>query len=107
SDIVDVYPEAHEKTQVQIKYHYLRKLSGKSYHPDTLKKILSSLGFEVSREGVDGFWVTVPHSKPDITLPADLVEEIMRVDGYDNIEIPQSITITPSNEADGYKQRYT
>jgi len=107
SDIVDVYPEAHEKTQVQLKYHYLRKLSGKSYHPDTIKKILTSLGFEVSREGIDGFWVAVPYSKPDITLPADLVEEIMRVDGYDNIEIPQSITITPSIETDGYKQRYT
>jgi len=107
SDIVDVYPEAHEKTQVQLKYHYLRKLSGKSYHPDTIKKILTSLGFEVSREGIDCFWVAVPYSKPDITLPADLVEEIMRVDGYDNIEIPQSITITPSIETDGYKQRYT
>jgi len=106
SDVIDVYPEPREKMQIQLKYHYLRKLSGKLYHPDTVKKILSSLGFEVSREGVDGFLVTVPFSKPDIFLPADVVEEIMRVDGYDNIEIPHSISITPSIEVNGYKQRY-
>ena len=106
SNIIDAYPQPKEKNQVQLKYHYLRKLSGKSYHPDTIKKILSSLGFEVSREGVDGFWSAVPFSKPDITLPADVVEEIMRVDGYDNIEIPHSITITPSIETNGYKPRY-
>ncbi|HYJ38843.1 MAG TPA: phenylalanine--tRNA ligase subunit beta, partial [Chitinophagaceae bacterium] len=92
--------------QVQLKYHYLRKLSGKSYHPDTVKKILVSLGFEVAREGVDGFWSSVPFNKPDIKLSADVVEEIMRVDGYDNIEIPQSIMITPSIEVNGYRQRY-
>ncbi len=106
SEIIDVYPQPGDKVQVQLKYHYLRKLSGKSYHPDTVKKILLSLGFEVTREGVDGFWVAVPFSKPDIHLPADMVEEIMRVDGYDNIEIPQSISITPSIEVEGYKQRY-
>ena len=106
SDIVDVYPQPREKTQVQLKFHYLRKLSGKSYHPDTVKKILASLGFEVNREGVDGFWVLVPFSKPDISLPADVVEEIMRVDGYDNIEIPHAIMITPSIETNGYKHRY-
>ncbi|OLE82656.1 MAG: hypothetical protein AUG74_00020 [Bacteroidetes bacterium 13_1_20CM_4_60_6] len=55
---------------------------------------------------MDGVWLAVPYSKPDIHLPADLVEEIMRVDGYDNIEIPQSITITPSVEVDAYKQLY-
>lgn len=42
--------------------------------------------------------VQVPYHKPDITLPADLVEEIMRIDGLDNIEIPAAITITPSAE---------
>lgn len=106
SEVIDVYPQPKEKVLVQLKYHYLRKLSGKLYHPDTVKKILSSLGFEMSREGVDGFWVAVPYSKPDINLPADVVEEIMRVDGYDNIEIPHSISITPSVEVNGYKQRY-
>ncbi|MFX4865037.1 hypothetical protein ABTB62_19850, partial [Acinetobacter baumannii] len=83
------------KASVRIKYHYLKKLSGKNYHPDQVKKILSALGFEIVKEGLDELWVDVPYSKPDISIPADLVEEILRIDGLDSVEIPQSITISP------------
>ncbi len=96
SEIVDVYPEPKEKLQVGLKYHYLKKLSGKNYHPDTVKDILRSLGFELVKEGIDELVVAVPLHKPDISLPADIVEEIVRIDGLDNIEIPSSITMTPS-----------
>jgi phenylalanyl-tRNA synthetase beta chain len=106
SDIVDVYPDPRQKASVVLKYHYLRKLSGKNYHPDTVHKILSSLGFEIIKEGVDSIWVNAPYSKPDISLPADVVEEIMRIDGLDNVEIPTSIMISPSIEIDGYKHTY-
>ena len=104
SDIVDLYPEPKQKAQVALKYHYLKKLSGKNYHPDAVKRILTSLGFEVIKEGMDELWVAVPYSKPDISLPADVVEEIVRIDGLDNIEIPSSITIAPSIEALGFKE---
>lgn len=106
SDIVDIYPDKKEKVQVQLKHHYLKKLSGKKYHQDTVKDILVALGFEIVKEGIDDIWVAAPYSKPDIHLPADVVEEIMRVDGYDNIEIPSSITITPSVDTDGNKFIY-
>lgn len=98
SDIIDVYPAPREKTEVPLKYHYLKKLSGKNYHPDTIKNILASLGFELIKEGMDEMWVKVPFSKPDISIPADLVEEIMRIDGLDNVEIPQTISIAPATE---------
>ena len=98
SDIVDVYPDPVNKTEVSLKYHYLKKLSGKNYHPDTIKNILTSLGFDIAKEGIDEIRVVVPYSKPDITLPADIVEEILRIDGLDNISIPTAITITPSVE---------
>lgn len=100
SDIIDVYPNPAEKKQVAIKYHYLKKLSGKNYHPDTVKKILEALGFEILKDGIDELWVAVPYSKPDISIPADIVEEILRIDGLDNVDIPQAITITPSVEDD-------
>jgi len=106
SDIIDVYPDPREKASVVLKYHYLRKLSGKSYHPDTVKKILTTLGFEIIKEGMDNIWVNAPYSKPDISLPADVVEEIMRIDGLDNVEIPTSIMISPSIETDSYKHTY-
>ncbi len=98
-DVVDIYPNPAPPVSVGLKYHYLKKLSGKNYHADTIKNILSSLGFEILKEGMDEIWVNVPFSKPDITIPADIVEEIMRIDGYDNIEIPSSISISPSNDA--------
>ncbi|MDE3143185.1 MAG: phenylalanine--tRNA ligase subunit beta, partial [Bacteroidota bacterium] len=104
SDVIDVYPKPKEKTQVAIKYHYLKKLSGKNYHQDAITRILTSLGFEVIKEGIDELWVAVPFSKPDISLPADIVEEILRIDGLDNIDIPTSITISPSVEVAGLKE---
>jgi phenylalanyl-tRNA synthetase beta chain len=95
-EFIDQYPSPEEKRQVAVKYHYIKKLSGKNYHPDTVKKILESLGFEILKDGIDQLWVSVPYSKPDISLPADIVEEIIRIDGLDNIEIPTTIAISPS-----------
>jgi phenylalanyl-tRNA synthetase beta chain len=103
SDIVDVYPSPKEKVQVVLKWHYLKKLSGKNYHPDNAKRILTALGFEIVKEGIDEMRVAAPFSKTDIEHPADIVEEIMRIDGLDNVEIPGSITISPAVEAN-YKE---
>ncbi len=50
--------------------------------------------------------VSAPFSKPDIHLPADIVEEIMRIDGLDNVEIPNAITISPSVETNRSKHIY-
>jgi len=96
SEIIDIYPNPKSKKEVGIKWHYLKKLSGKNYHPDSVKNILGSLGFEIIKEGVDELRIAVPFHKPDISLPADIVEEIVRIDGLDNIEIPEAITLTPS-----------
>jgi phenylalanyl-tRNA synthetase beta chain len=98
SEIIDVYPDPEPKKEVSLKYHYLKKLSGKNYHPDTVRKILEALGFTVAREGVDAITLEVPYHKPDISLAADIVEEILRIDGLDNIDIPTTISISPSIE---------
>lgn len=104
SEVVDVYANPQQKTEVVLKYHYLKKLSGKNYHPDAVKRILTSLGFEIVKEGIDEIRIAVPFSKPDISLPADIVEEIVRIDGLDNIEIPSSITISPSTNESSLKE---
>ncbi|MEO6820177.1 MAG: phenylalanine--tRNA ligase subunit beta [Ginsengibacter sp.] len=96
SDIIDIYPNPKEKTEVTLTNHYLKKISGKNYHPDTVKNILRSLNFSISREGIDDIQVAVPFSNPDISLPADIIEEIMRIDGLDNIEIPANISMSPA-----------
>ena len=103
SGVVDIYPNPKEKTEVVLKNHYLKKISGKNYHPDTIKNILTSLDFEILKEGLDDLRIAVPFSKPDINLPADIIEEIMRIDGYDNVEIPSAITISPAVETAGFE----
>lgn len=103
SEILDMYPTPAVKKMVSLKYHYLKKLSGKNYHADTIKNILLALGFEIQKEGIDEILINVPFSKPDISIPADIVEEIMRIDGLDNIEIPATISISPSSDYDNKK----
>ena len=99
SDIIDVYPSVKLKTQIETTYSYIRKLSGSNYPADKIKNILRSLGFDLLTESEEGIRVAVPFSKPDISLPADLVEEVMRIDGLDNIDIPSKITISPALSA--------
>ena len=106
SEVIDVYPNPVKQSEVQLKYQFLRKLSGKNYAAEAVKKILTSLGFDIIKESADDILVSAPFSKPDIHLPADIVEEIMRIDGLDNIEIPNAITISPSVETDRNKHIY-
>ncbi|MEO9004489.1 MAG: phenylalanine--tRNA ligase subunit beta [Ginsengibacter sp.] len=96
SKITDFYPQPREKEEIVLSNHYLKKISGKNYHPDTVTNILKSLNFTILREGIDGITVAVPYSNPDITIPADVIEEIMRIDGLDNIDIPKMVKMTPS-----------
>ena len=103
SGLIDIYPRPEAKKEIALRYHYLKKLSGKSYHADAIKTILTSLGFGIERDSIDALTVTVPYHKPDISIPADLVEEILRIDGLDNIDIPTTISISPSVE-ENYKQ---
>jgi phenylalanyl-tRNA synthetase beta chain len=106
SDIVDIYPAQQSRNEVSLKSSYLKKLSGKTYDTETVKKILVALGFEIIKQEDADLRVSVPYSKRDISIPADIVEEIMRIDGYDSIEIPASITITPSVETGRFKYAY-
>jgi len=111
SEIEDVYPKERKKKEITLSNHYLKKISGKNYHSDTVKNILRSLNFSISREGLDDIQVSVPYSNPDISIPADIIEEIMRIDGLDNIDIPSSIKMSPAidnglNDA-SYKEKIT
>ena len=99
SDAVDEYPNPEGRRKVSLEFKFLEKLSGKSYPPASVKNILKALGFEVLNETNESVELLVPYSKPDISLQADIVEEVMRIDGYDNIEIPARITISPSSGA--------
>ncbi|GAA4319771.1 phenylalanine--tRNA ligase subunit beta [Compostibacter hankyongensis] len=99
SEITDVYPAPQPPAEIILDADYLQKLSGKTYPETQVRNILESLGFEVQTAGEGQLRLTVPYSKPDIRLPADIAEEVMRIDGFDNVLIPTHMTITPSRSA--------
>jgi len=96
SGVVDVYPQPKPAVEVESSWNYIQKLSGKAYPADKVERILVSLGFTFLSKTEERFRVAVPFSKPDISIPADIVEEVMRIDGLDNIDIPTQVMITPS-----------
>jgi len=96
SALVDEYPNPVDQPVVTLSYSYLHKMSGKHYATNQVKQILSGMQFGIVEETSDAIVVKVPTYKTDIRIPADLVEEIMRIDGFDNIVIPSSISITPA-----------
>lgn len=93
SAVQDVYPKAPEPVRIAATYQYIRNLSGKDYTAEIIKGILSSLQFEIETEDESGFTVIVPSNKNDVTLPADLVEEVLRIDGLDQVAIPERLNI--------------
>jgi phenylalanyl-tRNA synthetase beta chain len=92
SKISDTYPQPLSKTIVTTTYSYINKLSGKDYSQKTVNTILSALGFNIVIEN-DNLKVEVPFNKVDVLQPADIVEEIVRIDGLDNIIIPEKLNI--------------
>jgi len=96
SAVTDVYPQPKPRTEVSVTWAYIKKLSGKDYDMEKVQHILRSLGFEILEATPELLRVSVPYSKPDISIPADIVEEIMRIDGLDNIGIPAQVLITPA-----------
>lgn len=91
SPISDIYPGEVKPAQVRLEYSYVHKMAGQTIEPGLIKSILSDLEISVLHEDKDGIEVKVPAFKTDVTRPADLVEEILRIYGYDNIHIPEKI----------------
>jgi phenylalanyl-tRNA synthetase beta chain len=94
SDIVDEYVSALGPVSIEVSYDYIQTLSGKNYAPQAVKDVLSALGFIIEGENEGKIKVIVPSNKTDVKQAADIVEEILRIDGLDNIVIPGRLNIS-------------
>ena len=90
-EINDVYPEKIENPRVELKYDYVHSLVGKNIPHDTIKSILESLEIKVLSEHADGLQLEVPAYRVDVQRPCDVVEDILRIYGYNNVEIPTQL----------------
>lgn len=92
SDIVDAYPTEVKRPQIVLRYEDINKVAGKVIDKQIVNQILMLLEMEVRAQGEDQLMVTVPLNRADVTRPIDLIEEVLRIYGYNNIEIPEIIS---------------
>ncbi|MDX2134515.1 MAG: phenylalanine--tRNA ligase subunit beta [Saprospiraceae bacterium] len=88
SPVFDHYPAPEKTQQIPLSFDYVRNLIGEHLSADTILGILRALELQVENATESGCTVVAPANKPDVTRPADLVEEILRVYGLDRVPMP-------------------
>ncbi len=90
-EICDEYPNPIENAKIEVAYDYVNQLIGKDIEPAMVKRIVESLGMIVLEEHDDRLLLEVPAYRVDVQKPCDVVEEILRIYGYNNVEIPTQL----------------
>lgn len=98
--IVDVYPNPLPDFNVSLKYAYVDSLIGKHIPAEIIKRIVTSLEMKIQSETADGLELIVPAYRVDVQRPCDVVEDILRIYGYNNIEIPTTLKSSLSVKGD-------
>ena len=89
--IKDVYPEPMQDFPVRLNYEYAHRLIGKEIGAETIKNIATSLEMKIVKEDAEGIDLLVPAYRVDVQRPCDVVEDILRIYGYNNVEIPTQL----------------
>ena len=101
-ELTDVYPNPINDFRVELDYSYVNMLAGKDIPADTVKSIVTSLEMKIVDETAEGITLEVPAYRVDVQRPCDVVEDILRIYGYNNVEIPTTLksSLTTKGEAD-------
>ena len=90
-EINDVYPEPMQNPVVKLEYSYVNTLIGKQIPVETIKSICQSLEMKVLSESAEALELEIPAYRVDVQRPCDVVEDILRIYGYNNVEIPTQL----------------
>jgi len=90
-EIRDIYPEPIERQEVTLSYQKTDSLIGKTIPRETIKSILHSLETEITYENADALTLRIPTYRVDVTRDVDVIEDILRIYGYNNVEISDSL----------------
>lgn len=96
SEIVDVYPNKIPNALVNVKYNNINRLIGKHIDKEIIKKILGLLDFKIKNETEDELLLEVPLYRVDVRREADVIEDILRIYGYNRVEISDHVNSTLS-----------
>ncbi len=94
SDVIDVYPEKIQNARVEVSYRNIERLIGKKIGKDTVRRILVLLDIVILKEEGDVLSLEVPAYRVDVKQEADVIEEILRIYGYNNVEINSHVNST-------------
>jgi phenylalanyl-tRNA synthetase beta chain len=97
SDIIDNYPNPTQPFDVELSYSHVQQLIGKNIPETEIKAIVASLDIDILREENGVLQLKVPTYRVDVTRDVDVIEEILRIYGYDNIEIPSKVNASLNN----------
>jgi phenylalanyl-tRNA synthetase beta chain len=100
--IKDLYPEKLEPFKVAFSYSNCTELIGKEIDRHRIKDIILNLGISISSEGSDGLLLHVPRFKSDVTREVDVIEEVMRIYGYNNVEAGKTISYSAFTQDKNY-----
>ncbi|AKA36530.1 phenylalanine--tRNA ligase subunit beta [Flagellimonas lutaonensis] len=105
SDLIDLYPKKTEDNQVFLRFEKIDNLIGEEIPRDTIKSILASLEIKVNNVTESGLGLTIPSYRTDVEREVDVIEEILRVYGYNNIGIKEKLTssIIKSSKYDNHR----
>ncbi len=108
SDIVDLYPKRIEEHQVFLTFRKTYSLIGQEIPQDTIKSILASLDIRVKSVTEAGLGLTIPSYRVDVQREVDVIEEILRVYGYNNIDFKNKLnaSIAPVHKFEDYKLQH-
>ena len=90
-EIKDVYPNPINDARVQLDFEYVDRLIGKNIGNDMIRSIVESLDMKIVSETETGLELDVPAYRVDVQRPCDVVEDILRIYGYNNVEIPTQL----------------
>lgn len=101
-EIKDVNPCPIDDFKVELSYKYVNNLIGKEIPTETIKSIVTSLEMKIVEETSEGLTLMVPAYRVDVQRPCDVVEDILRIYGYNNVEIPTSLksSLTVKSDVD-------
>jgi phenylalanyl-tRNA synthetase beta chain len=99
SDITDIYPKKIEDFQVFLNFNNVTKIIGEEIPKETIKKILVSLEMKINNITDAGIGLIIPAYRVDVQREIDVIEDILRVYGYNNIAIPKKLNATISNSS--------
>jgi phenylalanyl-tRNA synthetase beta chain len=97
SDVVDIYPKKIEDFQVRLSFENAEKLIGEEIPKEIIKRILTSLEIKINNVTETGLGLTVPAYRNDVLREADIIEEILRVYGYNNIKTTEKLNASVSS----------